>query len=162
MCLHRCLTVFYLYSSSRKSTRNCNKNVVIFIIPAINTLCIHWSFKQITKMRLSCPAVFFFTFIVIFAILIANVANLINNLNASQESYFSDKNHRWLEQKDDLRIDDSTEHLMWFVQVNLTHTLVLIVLFLKTRTSRCLFPTVSYKNIFNICPRDNILFVYSF
>lgn len=70
-------------------------------------------------MSFSCIVVFFFVFIVIFAIVIANVANLINNLSLSQERYSSENNHRWLEQSNVLRIDDSTEHLMWFVQVNL-------------------------------------------
>lgn len=61
----------------------------------------------------SCPVVFFFVFIVIFAIVIANVSNL---LNLSQESYANGK-HKWLEHTNVVRIDDSPEHLMWFVQV---------------------------------------------
>ncbi len=65
----------------------------------------------------ACPVVFCFVFIVIFAIVIANVGNLINNLSLSQESFASHRN--WLEQSNVLRIDDSTEHLMFFVQVNL-------------------------------------------
>lgn len=61
----------------------------------------------------SCPVVFFFVFIVIFAIVIANVSNLIS---LSKES-LGDGKHKWLEQNNIVRIDDSTEHLMWFVQV---------------------------------------------
>lgn len=91
-------------------------------------------------MRLSCPAVFFFVFIVIFAIFIANVANLINNLSLSQESNTKDKHHRWLEQKNVLRIDDSPEHLMWFVQVNLENIDYkndIVFILLNSKTSRC-------------------------
>ncbi|XP_037042036.1 transmembrane protein 62-like [Bradysia coprophila] len=68
----------------------------------------------------SGPVVFFFVFIVIFAIVIANVANLINNLSLSQGSY-GDGKHKRLEQNNVVRIDDSTEHLMWFVQVSDIH-----------------------------------------
>lgn len=66
-------------------------------------------------MSFSCVVVFIFVFIVVFAIVIANVANLIS-LSLAQES---ESNHKWLERSNVLRIDDSTEHLMWFVQVNL-------------------------------------------
>lgn len=64
----------------------------------------------------SCPVAFLLVLIVFFAIAIANVANLINT-SRLLESY-AENSRKWFDESNAVRIDDSTEHLMWFVQVN--------------------------------------------
>lgn len=113
-------SVLLMKIQNRSFTWNCFKNVVIFVAHSRQFISesLKPCFIQITKMSFSCLVVFFFVFIVIFAIVIANVANLISNLSLSQESFSSANNRRWLEHSNVLRIDDSQEHLMWFVQVS--------------------------------------------
>lgn len=77
-------------------------------------------------MKLSFTAIILCTSIVIFSVLVANVANLINADGHYDDIKLSGpinvQYERWLKDKQRtdnvLRMDDKPNHLMWFIQVS--------------------------------------------
>lgn len=80
-------------------------------------------------MKLSFTAIILCISIVIFSVLVANVANLINADNHYDDIKLSGpinlQYERWLKDKqqtsDTIRMDDKPNHLMWFIQVSVGH-----------------------------------------
>lgn len=74
-------------------------------------------------MRFSWSAIILIICIVIFSIFVANVANLINidrNLSKKLNSAMTlqEKNDEYQHHPRYVQLDDSPNHLMWFLQVN--------------------------------------------
>lgn len=76
-------------------------------------------------MRLSCAALVLIVFMLIFSIFVANVANLINvdNHLAQKLAVDAKDSVRWSDKhpSENLRMGDTDEHLMWFVQISDLH-----------------------------------------
>lgn len=70
-------------------------------------------------MRISKSAIFFLLFILIFSILVANVANLVNVNDELQEyDVYEKRNQPWIQTQKQFPIKDSADHLIWFLQVS--------------------------------------------
>lgn len=71
-------------------------------------------------MRLSWNTIVLIIFIVIFSIFVANVTNLINiDGSLSKRHNNSRQSSKWQQNRKSLKFDDSADHLMWFLQVNI-------------------------------------------
>ncbi|XP_026463910.1 transmembrane protein 62-like isoform X2 [Ctenocephalides felis] len=73
-------------------------------------------------MRISKSAIFFLLFILIFSILVANVANLVNVNDELQEyDVYEKRNQPWIQTQKQFPIKDSADHLIWFLQISDIH-----------------------------------------
>lgn len=68
-------------------------------------------------MKVTLTAIIFITFVLIVSIIVANVANFIKIDHNTQNFHHNNDSEKKTVVNKKLIITDTTEHLMWFVQV---------------------------------------------